>query len=99
MEECLFRAIPLALGALVGARFGHRRAGIAVAFVATIYGVGSANLLWLPIASHIKAAAEAQNVSAATQEQSASSEEIASSSHSLATLAEELQSAVVKFRV
>jgi chemotaxis protein MotA len=29
-------------------------AGIAVAFVATIYGVGSANLLWLPIAGKIK---------------------------------------------
>ncbi len=34
---------------------------IATAFIATMYGVGSANLLWLPIASHIKAAAEAQN--------------------------------------
>jgi chemotaxis protein MotA len=30
-------------------------AGIAVAFVATIYGVGSANLLFLPIASKLKA--------------------------------------------
>jgi chemotaxis protein MotA len=30
-------------------------AGIAVAFVATIYGVGSANLLFLPISSKIKA--------------------------------------------
>jgi len=29
-------------------------AGIAVAFVATIYGVGSANLLWLPLAGKIK---------------------------------------------
>ncbi len=29
-------------------------AGIAVAFVATVYGVGSANLLWLPIAGKIK---------------------------------------------
>ncbi len=29
-------------------------AGIAVAFVATIYGVGSANLFWLPIAGKIK---------------------------------------------
>ena len=28
--------------------------GIAVAFVATIYGVGSANLLFLPIASKLK---------------------------------------------
>ncbi len=30
---------------------------IATAFIATLYGVGSANLLWLPIGSHIKAAA------------------------------------------
>ena len=30
-------------------------AGIAVAFVATIYGVGSANLVFLPIASKLKA--------------------------------------------
>jgi len=30
-------------------------AGIAVAFVATIYGVGSANLLFLPIANKLKA--------------------------------------------
>ncbi len=29
-------------------------AGIAVAFVATIYGVGSANLFWLPLAGKIK---------------------------------------------
>ncbi len=29
-------------------------AGIAVAFVATVYGVGSANLLWLPIAGKMK---------------------------------------------
>ncbi len=29
-------------------------AGIAVAFVATVYGVGTANLLWLPIAGKLK---------------------------------------------
>ncbi|MFQ5427421.1 MAG: flagellar motor protein [Thermodesulfobacteriota bacterium] len=29
-------------------------AGIAVAFVATVYGVGSANLFWLPIAEKLK---------------------------------------------
>lgn len=28
--------------------------GIAVAFVATVYGVGSANLLWLPVAGKLK---------------------------------------------
>jgi chemotaxis protein MotA len=35
-------------------------AGIAVAFVATIYGVGLANLVFLPIASNLKAAAARQ---------------------------------------
>ena len=34
--------------------------GIAVAFVATIYGVGSANLLFLPIANKLKAHIEHQ---------------------------------------
>lgn len=33
---------------------------IATAFIATMFGVGSANLLWLPIASTIKALAEEQ---------------------------------------
>jgi len=33
---------------------------IATAFIATMYGVGSANLLWLPAANLIKAAAEEQ---------------------------------------
>lgn len=42
---------------------------------------------------------EAQTVSAASEEQSASIEEIASSSHALASLAQELQTAVNKFRV
>ena len=31
MEECVFRAIPLSLGALIGARYGHRTLGIAIA--------------------------------------------------------------------
>ncbi|MBP1737605.1 MAG: MotA/TolQ/ExbB proton channel [Oscillospiraceae bacterium] len=31
---------------------------IATAFIATMYGVGSANLLWLPMASHIKSVME-----------------------------------------
>lgn len=35
--------------------------GIAVAFVATIYGVGSANLLLLPIAGKLKAIVQAQS--------------------------------------
>jgi chemotaxis protein MotA len=34
---------------------GHK---IATAFIATMYGVGSANLLWLPLGSHIKTCAE-----------------------------------------
>ena len=38
---------------------GH---GIAVAFVATVYGVGVANLLFLPMASKIKARAHAETV-------------------------------------
>ena len=44
-------------------------------------------------------ASEAQTVSAATEEQSASIEEIASSSEALSKLGQELQAAVVKFRV
>jgi chemotaxis protein MotA len=31
---------------------------IAVAFLATLYGIGSANLLWLPIANRLKQADE-----------------------------------------
>lgn len=46
-----------------------------------------------------KAAGEAQTVSAATEEQSASMEEIASSSQALAKLAEDLQTAVRRFRI
>ena len=45
------------------------------------------------------AAAESQNVSAATQEQSASMEQIASSSQALAKLAQDLQTAIAKFRI
>ena len=45
------------------------------------------------------AAAEAQNVSTATKEQSASMEEIAASIQALAKLAQELQTAVSKFRI
>jgi hypothetical protein len=50
MEECLFRAIPLALGALIGARFGHRTLGIGVAFVlqAVIFGAAHANYPGFP---------------------------------------------------
>lgn len=55
MEECLFRAIPLALGALVGARFGHRTAGIAIAFVlqAAVFGAAHANYPGFPAYSRL----------------------------------------------
>jgi len=55
MEECLFRAIPLALGALVGAHFGHRRSGIAIAFVlqAVIFGAAHANYPGFPAYSRM----------------------------------------------
>jgi hypothetical protein len=50
MEECLFRAVPLALGALIGARFGRRGLGIAVAFVvqAVVFGAAHANYPGFP---------------------------------------------------
>lgn len=38
----------------------HLGSGIATAFVATIYGVGSANLIFLPLAERLRAIAEAQ---------------------------------------
>lgn len=34
---------------------------IAVAFIATFYGVGSANLIWIPIGQHIKVVAEKES--------------------------------------
>ena len=50
MEECLFRAVPLALGALIGAHFGRRGLGIGVAFVlqAVIFGAAHANYPGFP---------------------------------------------------
>ncbi|MET0682858.1 MAG: type II CAAX endopeptidase family protein [Casimicrobiaceae bacterium] len=55
MEECLFRAVPLALGALIGAHFGRRRLGIAIAFVlqAVIFGGAHANYPGLPSYSRL----------------------------------------------
>lgn len=55
MEECLFRAVPLALGALVGARFGRRNAGIAIAFVlqAVVFGAAHANYPGFPAYSRL----------------------------------------------
>lgn len=45
LEECLFRAIPIAGAALLGQRFGNRRAWIIAAFIiqALIFGAGHAN--------------------------------------------------------
>ena len=50
MEECVFRAIPLSLGALLGARFGHRTLGIALAVVvqAVVFGSAHANYPGFP---------------------------------------------------
>ncbi len=55
MEECLFRAVPLALGALLGAHFGRRRTGIAIAFVlqAVVFGAAHANYPGLPAYSRL----------------------------------------------
>lgn len=43
MEECVFRAIPLSLGALIGARYGRRGAGIAIAVVVQALVFGGAH--------------------------------------------------------
>ena len=50
MEECVFRAIPLSLGALIGARYGRRTLGIAIAFVvqALVFGGAHANYPGFP---------------------------------------------------
>jgi len=50
LEECAFRAIPLSLGALIGARFGALGAGIAIALVlqAVIFGCAHANYPGFP---------------------------------------------------
>ncbi|MGE5090055.1 MAG: type II CAAX prenyl endopeptidase Rce1 family protein, partial [Candidatus Levyibacteriota bacterium] len=50
MEECVFRAIPLSLGALIGARYGRRGLGIAIAVVlqAVVFGSAHANYPGLP---------------------------------------------------
>jgi hypothetical protein len=55
MEECVFRAIPLALGALIGARYGRRRLGIALAFVlqALVFGGAHANYPGFPSYSRL----------------------------------------------
>lgn len=55
MEECVFRAVPLALGALLGARYGRRRLGIAIAFVlqAVVFGAAHASYPGFPSYSRL----------------------------------------------
>ncbi|HEY5307296.1 MAG TPA: hypothetical protein VIK97_02190, partial [Casimicrobiaceae bacterium] len=50
MEECAFRAIPLALGALIGQYYGRRTLGIALAVVvqAVVFGAAHANYPGFP---------------------------------------------------
>jgi hypothetical protein len=50
MEESVFRAIPLALGALIGARYGHRTLGVVLAVLlqALIFGGAHANYPGFP---------------------------------------------------
>jgi len=55
MEECLFRAVPLSLAALIGQRYGHRGAAIAIAvvFQALVFGGGHANYPGFPSYSRL----------------------------------------------
>jgi len=55
MEECLFRAVPLSLAALIGQRYGHRGAAIAIAVVvqALVFGGGHANYPGFPSYSRL----------------------------------------------
>ncbi len=55
MEECLFRAVPLSLAALIGARFGHRRLliGIALVLQALVFGAAHANYPGFPAYSRL----------------------------------------------
>ena len=55
MEECLFRAVPLSLAALIGARLGHRRLALGFALVlqAVIFGAAHANYPGFPAYSRL----------------------------------------------
>ncbi len=55
MEESLFRAVPLALAALIGARFGRRTLAIAIAVViqALVFGGAHANYPGFPYYSRL----------------------------------------------
>ena len=55
MEECIFRAVPLSLAALIGARYGYRRLaiGIAVVVQALVFGGAHANYPGFPAYSRL----------------------------------------------
>jgi hypothetical protein len=55
MEECLFRAVPLSIAALLGSHFGHRRLLIALALVlqALVFGAAHANYPGFPSYSRL----------------------------------------------
>ena len=55
MEECLFRAVPLSIAALLGAHFGQRRLFIAVVLVlqAVVFGAAHANYPGFPSYSRL----------------------------------------------
>ncbi len=55
MEECLFRAVPLSIAALIGARFGHRTVfiGLALVLQAIVFGAAHANYPGFPSYSRL----------------------------------------------
>jgi Type II CAAX prenyl endopeptidase Rce1-like len=55
MEECLFRAIPLSIAALIGSRFGHRKLllGVTLVLQAVIFGAAHANYPGFPAYSRL----------------------------------------------
>ena len=55
MEECLFRAVPLSLAALIGAKLGHRRLliGMALVLQALIFAAAHANYPGFPAYSRL----------------------------------------------
>ncbi|HWZ74149.1 MAG TPA: type II CAAX endopeptidase family protein [Casimicrobiaceae bacterium] len=55
MEECLFRAVPLSIAALIGRRFGHRSLliGLTLVLQAVIFGAAHANYPGFPAYSRL----------------------------------------------